>query len=129
MGLRLQPRRKVLGQQPILDIEILQQGRDPGFGPRPAAGRPAAAARNGEKSADLGGCGVAATVGVLAGGNVAAVGLGQPSTPVQAANGPATGVLGLNVGGHQILGQHGAPAVDLAILSPTGAAGTAVTGT
>lgn len=72
--------------------------------------------------------GQVATVGVLAGGNVAAVGLGQPSTPVQAANGPATGVLGLNVGGHQILGQQGAPAVDLAILSPTGAAGTAVTG-
>lgn len=72
--------------------------------------------------------GQAATVGVLSGGTVATVALGQPNTPVAAATGPATGLLGLNVGGNQILGQTGAPAVDLAILSPAGASGTAVSG-
>ncbi|MFJ6024931.1 hypothetical protein ACIQC9_10100 [Brevundimonas sp. NPDC092305] len=73
--------------------------------------------------------GQAATVGVLSGGNVATVGLGQPTTPVDPATGAPSGLLGLNVGGNQVLGQgSGAPAVDLAILSPTGASGTAVTG-
>lgn len=73
--------------------------------------------------------GSVATVGVLSGGQIATVGTGTPNTPVTNASGPATGLLGLNVGGNQVVGSgSGNPAIDLNVLSPTGASGTAVTG-
>lgn len=73
--------------------------------------------------------GQVATVGVLAGGSVAAIAVGQPNSPTPPAGGSPTGLLGLTVGGNQVLGQgQGNPAVDLAVLSPTGASGTAVSG-
>lgn len=73
--------------------------------------------------------GSVATVGVLSGGQVATVGVGTPNTPTTTASGPATGLLGLNVGGNQVVGSSsGNPAIDLNVLSPTGASGTAVTG-
>ena len=50
-------------------------------------------------------------------------------TPVTTASGPANGLLGLSVGDKQLVGSSsGNPAVDLNVLSPTGASGTAVTG-
>jgi hypothetical protein len=73
--------------------------------------------------------GSVATVGVLSGGQIATVGAGTPNTPVTNASGPATGLLGLTVGSHQVVGSgSGNPAIDLNVLSPTGASGTAVTG-
>lgn len=73
--------------------------------------------------------GSVATVGVLSGGQVLAVNTGQPNTPVTAATGPANGLVGLTVGDKQVVGSStGNPAVDLNVLSPTGASGTAVTG-
>lgn len=73
--------------------------------------------------------GSVATVGVLSGGQVATVGVGTPNTPTTTATGPATGLLGLTVGGNEVIGSgQGNPAIDLNVLSPGGASGTAVTG-
>ncbi len=73
--------------------------------------------------------GSVATVGVLSGGQVATIGTGTPNTPTTNATGPANGLLGVTVGGNQVIGSSaGNPAVDLNVLSPTGASGTAVTG-
>lgn len=73
--------------------------------------------------------GSVATVGVLSGGQVLTVNTGQPNAPVTAATGPANGLLGLTVGDKQVVGSSsGNPAIDLNVLSPTGASGTAVTG-
>lgn len=72
--------------------------------------------------------GSVATVGVLSGGQVATVGVGTPNTTTAPATSPTTGLLGLNVGGNQVLGGNSTNAVGVNVLSPTGASGTAVTG-
>lgn len=73
--------------------------------------------------------GSVATVGVLSGGQVATVSTGTPTTAVGTASGPANGLLGLTIGGNQVLGSSsGNPAIDLNVLSAGSASGTAVTG-
>lgn len=73
--------------------------------------------------------GSVATVGVLSGGSVATVSTGTPTTAVGNASGPANGLLGVTVGGSQLIGSgSGNPAIDLNVLSSGSASGTAVTG-
>ena len=73
--------------------------------------------------------GTVATVGVLSGGTVATVSTGAPATPVGNASGEANGLLGVTLGGNQLIGSgNGNPAIDLNVLSTGSASGTAVTG-
>lgn len=105
-----------LGQVSIGDRTLLGQGGEGG----PLG---VSVLSPGQASGDL------ATVGVLSGGQVATVGLGTPNTPVDPATGPATGLLGVTLGGNQLVGSgSGNPAIDLNVLSPGGASGTAVSG-
>lgn len=70
-----------------------------------------------------------ATVGVLSGGQVATVGVGSATTPVTNASGPASGLLGVTLGGNQLVGSsQGNPAIDVNVLTTGSASGTAVTG-
>ncbi|RYI34366.1 MAG: hypothetical protein EON48_01990 [Acetobacteraceae bacterium] len=60
---------------------------------------------------------------------MATVSTGTPTTAVGNASGPANGLLGVSLGGNQLVGSgNGNPAVDLNVLSPGSASGTAVTG-
>ncbi|HEV2081874.1 MAG TPA: hypothetical protein VGR32_05390 [Brevundimonas sp.] len=71
--------------------------------------------------------GSVATVGALSGGQVVSVGTGAGTTATTSGGTP-TGLLGVNVGGHQVLGQGGSNLIGVGVLSPNGQQGTNVTG-
>jgi hypothetical protein len=69
--------------------------------------------------------GSVASVGVASGGSLLNVQTGTANHPVTQPNGPADSLIGLNLGGHQVLGSGGNPALGLGVLSPNSATGTA----
>lgn len=71
--------------------------------------------------------GSVATVGALSGGNVVTVGTGAGSTATTSGAVP-TGLLGVSLGGRQVVGQGSSNLIGVGVLSPNGQQGTNVSG-